>query len=293
MADNPRVVTASGTIAIAANDISSVFYQRWKLTHGGAGTAIDTSSAAPLPVTVTAGTTTVTGGVAVTGSVAVTGGTVVVSSLPTIALGASSSNIGDVDVLTLPSLPAGTNNIGDVDVLSLPALPAGNNNIGDVDIASALPAGTNAIGKLAANSGVDIGDVDVTSISAGTNAIGNVGLIGRTSGGLSTFRSIDLDETEEDVKTSAGQVFGYYFANLHATSWRYVKLYNATAASTTVGSTTPVRTLPLPPNSAGHVSIPQGLAFSTAICAAATTGVADSDTGAPGTNEVVINIDYV
>jgi hypothetical protein len=31
-------------------------------------------------------------------------------------------------------------------------------------IATALPAGTNAIGKLAANSGVDIGDVDVTSL---------------------------------------------------------------------------------------------------------------------------------
>lgn len=41
----------------------------------------------------------------------------------------------------------------------------------------ALPAGTNAIGKLAANSGVDIGDVDVTSLPAlpaGTNAIGSV-----------------------------------------------------------------------------------------------------------------------
>lgn len=48
------------------------------------------------------------------------------------------------------------------------ALPAGNNNIGDVDIASALPAGTNAIGKLAANSGVDIGDVDVTSAVSAT-----------------------------------------------------------------------------------------------------------------------------
>lgn len=38
-------------------------------------------------------------------------------------------------------------------------------NTGDVTIGSALPAGTNAIGKLAANSGVDIGDVDVTSTS--------------------------------------------------------------------------------------------------------------------------------
>ena len=44
----------------------------------------------------------------------------------------------------------------------------------NVDIASALPAGTNAIGKLSANSGVDIGDVDVTSIAAGTNRIGHV-----------------------------------------------------------------------------------------------------------------------
>lgn len=38
------------------------------------------------------------------------------------------------------------------------------------DIVGALPAGTNAIGKLAANSGVDIGDVDVTSIVPGTGA---------------------------------------------------------------------------------------------------------------------------
>lgn len=39
-----------------------------------------------------------------------------------------------------------------------------------VDIVAALPAGTNAIGKLAANSGVDIGDVDVTSLAGGTIA---------------------------------------------------------------------------------------------------------------------------
>lgn len=44
-----------------------------------------------------------------------------------------------------------------------------------VDVVGALPAGTNAIGKLAANSGVDIGDVDVTSIAAGSNIIGRVG----------------------------------------------------------------------------------------------------------------------
>jgi hypothetical protein len=44
-------------------------------------------------------------------------------------------------------------------------------------ITNALPAGTNAIGKLAANSGVDIGDVDITSIAAGDNNIGNVDIV--------------------------------------------------------------------------------------------------------------------
>lgn len=44
-----------------------------------------------------------------------------------------------------------------------------------VDVVAALPAGTNAIGKLAANSGVDIGDVDILSIAAGTNIIGKTG----------------------------------------------------------------------------------------------------------------------
>lgn len=46
-----------------------------------------------------------------------------------------------------------------------------------VDIVASLPAGTNAIGKLAANSGVDIGDVDVLSLpalAAGTNLVGKV-----------------------------------------------------------------------------------------------------------------------
>jgi hypothetical protein len=111
----------------------------------------------------------------------------------------SGVDIGDVDVTSLPSLPAGTNaigklaansgvDIGDVDVTSLPAgnigqqamaaslsvVPANNitdpTYIGDIKFGESLPAGTAAIGKLAANSGVDIGDVDVTSVIPGTGA---------------------------------------------------------------------------------------------------------------------------
>lgn len=160
-----------------------------------------------------------------------------------------------------------------------------------------LNAGTNAIGKLAANSGVDIGDVDVTSISAGTNAIGNVGLIGRTTGGLTIFRSLDIDESEEEVKATAGQVFTITAFNTTAAPL-YLKFYNATAASVTVGSTTPVLTFLVPGNAdsdgAGFVhSTEIGYAFGTAITVACTTAIADADTGAPGANACLVNIGYM
>lgn len=45
-----------------------------------------------------------------------------------------------------------------------------NGEIGIGAIRSALPAGTNAIGKLSANSGVDIGDVDITTVIPGVTA---------------------------------------------------------------------------------------------------------------------------
>ena len=61
---------------------------------------------------------------------------------------------------------------------NIDSIAAGDNNIGNVDVVTlpALVAGTAAIGKLVANSGVDIGDVDVLSIAAGDNNIGNVDL---------------------------------------------------------------------------------------------------------------------
>jgi hypothetical protein len=66
---------------------------------------------------------------------------------------------------------------------------------------AALPAGSNAIGKLAANSGVDIGDVDVTSLPAlpaGTNSIGTVILGAGTAafGKLSANSGVDIGDVD-------------------------------------------------------------------------------------------------
>lgn len=207
-----------------------------------------------------------------------------------------------------------TNGI-DVDVTRLPALAAGTNNIGDVDVLSVIPGtGATALGKAedaahttgdtgvyalavrddspAAHSGTD-GDYE----SLHVNAEGGLWTspTPSASGGLSIFRSLDLDETEEDVKTTAGTVYGWYIANL-ATTTRYVKFYNDTAANVAVGTTTPLLTLPIPGNSTDDIAAnalgAHGIAFSTAICVAATTGLADADTGAPGANDVVINLFY-
>lgn len=116
-----------------------------------------------------------------------------------------------------------------------------------------------------------------------------------TTGGLSIFRSLDLDESEEEVKDSAGQVYGVWFSNM-ATSTRFLKFYNATAANVTVGTTTPVITLALPGNSSddisGVFSTTMGIAFDTAITVAATTALADNDTGAPSANDVIVNVFY-
>jgi hypothetical protein len=99
-----------------------------------------------------------------------------------------------------------------------------------VDVVAALPAGTNAIGKLAANSGVDIGDVDVTSLPAtpaGTNAIGKL-------------LPPDIDVTAHTnyarkYYTSAGAATdGIIWSPAAGKRWHVVTLYLQTSAASTI-----------------------------------------------------------
>lgn len=174
-----------------------------------------------------------------------------------------------------------------VDVLTLP----------NVTIGAALPAGTNAIGKLAANSGVDIGDVDVTSLPAlatGSNVIGYVGLEPRTSGGVSVSKTVSAASTNAtSVKGSAGQLFGWALSNVNAAA-RYLKLYNK-ASAPTVGTDTPVMTLIIPGNTAGAGQVQmfdQGIAFGTGIAFALTTEATDAGSTGVAANEIVVNLFY-
>lgn len=118
-----------------------------------------------------------------------------------------------------------------------------------------------------------------------------------TAGGHTIFRSIDIDESEEEVKATAGQLYTIVAFNRTAAPL-YLKFYNLTAANTTVGTSTPVLTFVVPANAdsdgAGFVwSGVHGWPFDTAISVACTTGVADADTGAPGANDCIINLGYM
>ena len=115
---------------------------------------------------------------------------------------------------------------------------------------------------------------------------------GNASGGTDALINLDIDESEDDVKTSAGKLYGFTITNLH-TATVYLKFFNATAANTTVGSTAPKLVYAIPASSGLTKDLTAGIDFTTAICVAAMLGVSNADaTAIPSPNLVVGTIDY-
>ena len=169
MADNVTADPGTGGAVLAADDISSVFYPRAKLSLGADGTAVDAVG----------GTGTDNTGVqrvSLATDIALPAGTNEIGKLAagTAAIGKLASNSGvDIGDVTLNAgtaeigkLAAGVAEIGNVKnagtFATQATLQAGTAEIGK------LAAGSASIGTLGANSGTDIGDVDVTSIANGS-----------------------------------------------------------------------------------------------------------------------------
>jgi hypothetical protein len=148
-----------------------------------------------------------------------------------------------------------------------------------------------------ATDSVDEGDLGAARITLDRKQI-STPYAHATAGGATPYKNLDVDESEDEIKATAGKLFWVHVINLSA-AVLFIKFYNATAANVTVGTTTPVLTFPIPTlgdtNGAGftlHFG-DIGVQFSTAITVAATTGLADNNSGAPGTNEVVLNAGYL
>lgn len=163
-------------------------------------------------------------------------------------------------------------------------------------IVGALPAGTNAIGKLAANAGVDIGAVEqqgTWTVQPGNTANTTPWLVSNrpgTSGGFSTYHLVSAGSTNAtNIKASAGQVFGWYVYNSNAAARKLV--FHNTAGTPTAGASV-FFAIMIPPSAGANVFTETGIAFSTGIAITTVTDLTDAGATAVAANDLIINIFY-
>lgn len=151
-------------------------------------------------------------------------GAVVISS------GTVTANLGATDNAVLDTIAANTGTIAGAVSTEM-----------QVDVVGSLPAGTNAIGKLAANSGVDIGDVDVTSCA---NTSGDVAHDGADSGNPLKVggKAYSFDGTAPGTAVAEGDRANFittpegrqYVETTHPNYWSVSADYAAAQTNTTV-----------------------------------------------------------
>lgn len=309
MADNIDVTPGTGA-TVAADDVGGALHQRVKLSLGANGTAVDAGAGAGTVGTDTQRVTLASDDPAVVAmqllddTVAVLG-TATYTEATTKGLVVAAVR-RDADTTLVDT----TNEVGPlqmdangrlkVEAFSGETLPVSSVAV-LVDDAAFTPATSSVMmsgfqADESSTDSVDEGDAGAARMTLDRKQI--VTVQPHTAGGLSVFRSLDLDESEEEVKGSAGCLYKLRLTNRASTA-RYVKLYNDTAANVTVGTTTPIDTIVVPGASSADLATVltenfggYGLTFSAALCLAATTGLADNDTGAPGANDVVATAYY-
>ncbi len=126
-----------------------------------------------------------------------------------------------------------------------------------------------------------LGGTSVEMFSHGVKAV--------KRGGAVPYRNLDIGVTGVNIDVAPMNLYGAQVWNGHATALRYLKIYDVAYPPTV--SDTPVKTIPLKAQAFTFLEALVGVQFTNGIGLRATTGIADSDTGAPSTNDVVVNMD--
>lgn len=108
------------------------------------------------------------------------------------------------------------------------------------------------------------------------------------SGGLQTFHLVSAGTTNATViKSSAGQIGGWFIYNSNAAA-RKVVFHNSNVAPT--AGVNVFFSLMIPPSSGANVSFTYGIEFTKGIGITTVTGLADNDTAAVASTDLIINI---
>lgn len=153
-------------------------------------------------------------------------------------------------------------------------------------------AGPGPNGETQGNALVVVGAIplDTSGLATTANQLAEIALLPGFPTGASQIPSAAATTNGTVAKASAGKLFGAYGWNANA-ALRYLKIYNK-ATAPTVGSDTPILTLPLPPTAAFAFDF-AGFNFAAGIAYAMTTGVAVADTGALSAADVLaLNVVY-
>lgn len=211
-------------------------------------------------------------------------------------IAARATSKGEIYVKQTDAVPV-TDNGGSLTVdnggtFAVQAAQSGTWNINSITTLPSLPAGTNAFGKLAANSGVDIGDVDVTTcgtITPGTAAanLGKAEDASHSSGDTGVFIMGVRNDTPSSMTSANGDYAG-------VTTNAYNQLHVTPCAVATVSVTPTVSTTPA--YTAGD-AVGGKMTFSNATRIAAYSGriksviVVDQAKQAPILDLVIFNAD--
>jgi len=270
MADNTTIGAGTGGDTIASDDVGGVKHQRVKISIGADGVAADCSTSNPLPISDAGGSITVDGTVTANATLAAE----------------TTKVIGTVNIAAAQTIAT---------VTTVGAVTA---------ITNALPAGTNAIGKLAANTGVDIGDVDVTSVIPGTGAtsLGKAEDAAHTSGdtgvmALAVRRDADTtlaDTTGDYAPLQVNAAGSLKVAITSGAGSGGTSIADAAAFTRATTSVTPIAGVvetsapTLTNGNTGALSLTTGGAVRVNVASGGVSGVVDDAAVTPGTTEVVM-----
>lgn len=109
---------------------------------------------------------------------------------------------------------------------------------------------------------------------------------------MQPHKKISLASTNSTLIKSGNSVLGAIIAINLTSTVKYVKIYDK-ATSPTIGTDTPILTLPIPANTAGAgFVLPVAVMTNLGIGYGITGAASDNDTTAVGAGEVVVNFLY-